>query len=130
MPFRRNDIIINRKINQTKYVYFWHRKLTLKARFWHFLTTRHHVYSQNKIISFEDYWPYWPKICLILYPFLENSTTHITIKSSYRLHLMTIIIDDLQMSFRFLFSFFHFWLWSNLMTNERHECICCFSKPG
>ena len=64
------------------------------------------VYSQNKIISFEDYWPYWLKICLILYPFLENSTTHITIKSSYRLHLMTIIIDDLQMSFRFLFSFF------------------------
>ena len=59
-------------------VYFWHRKLTLKVRFWHFLTTCHSVNSQNKIFSFEDI-GFWPKTFLILYPSLENLTTHIII---------------------------------------------------
>ena len=33
--------------------------------------------TQNTKISFEDM-DFWPKILLILYPSLENSTTHIT----------------------------------------------------
>ena len=39
---------------------FLHRKFTLKVRFWHFLTTRHYVNSQDEIISFEDI-DFWPK---------------------------------------------------------------------
>ena len=34
-------------------------------------------HSHNKLISFENI-GFWPKIYLILYPSLENSTTHIT----------------------------------------------------
>jgi hypothetical protein len=43
-----------------------------------FLMTRHYVSSQNTIISFEDI-DFWPKIFLILYPSLKNSTIHIII---------------------------------------------------
>ena len=32
---------------------FWHRKLTLKVKFWHLLTPPHYTNSQNSIISFE-----------------------------------------------------------------------------
>jgi hypothetical protein len=35
-------------------------------------------HSHNKLISFENI-GFWPKIYLILYPSLENSTTQITI---------------------------------------------------
>ena len=42
------------------------------------MTTRHYVYSQNVIASFENV-DCWPKIYLILHPSLENLTTHITI---------------------------------------------------
>ena len=31
---------------------FWHKKLTLKVKFWHFLTPPHYTNSQNSIISF------------------------------------------------------------------------------
>ena len=31
---------------------FWHRKLTLKVKFWLFLTPPHYTNSQNSIISF------------------------------------------------------------------------------
>ena len=37
------------------------------------------VNSQNKIISFEEIY-FWQETFLILYPSLENSTTHITTK--------------------------------------------------
>jgi hypothetical protein len=48
------DLIINLKKIP---LIFWHWKLTLKVSFWHFLTTRHNVNSQNTIISFKDtYW--------------------------------------------------------------------------
>ena len=41
--------------NLKSHVYFRLIKLTLKVRFWHFLSTPHHnVNSQNEIISFED----------------------------------------------------------------------------
>ena len=39
--------LVENKLCQT-----YHRKLTLKVRFLHFLTSRHYVSSQNKIISF------------------------------------------------------------------------------
>ena len=35
---------------------FWHRKLTLKVRFWHFLTLPHYTNSQNSMISFDYSW--------------------------------------------------------------------------
>ena len=57
---------------------FWHTKLTLKVKFWHFLTPLHYINSQNSIISF-GYVDFWAKILLILYPPLENSITRITI---------------------------------------------------
>ena len=47
--------------------------VNLKVRFLHFLT------SWNTIISFECYVDFWPKIYIILYPSLENLTTHIAI---------------------------------------------------
>ena len=31
---------------------FWHRKLTLKVKFWHFLTPSHNTNFQNSIFSF------------------------------------------------------------------------------
>ena len=42
------------------------------------LTTRDYLHLKNEIIFFEDI-DFWRKIFLILYPSLENSTTHITI---------------------------------------------------
>ena len=35
---------------------FWHRKLTLKVQFWHFLRPWHYVNLQNTAISFEYSW--------------------------------------------------------------------------
>jgi hypothetical protein len=37
-------------------VNFWHRKLTLKVQFWHFLRPWRYVNLQNAIISFEYSW--------------------------------------------------------------------------
>ena len=45
---------------------------------WHFLKNHRYVNSENTIISFE-YIDFLPKISLILYPSLENTTTHTTI---------------------------------------------------
>ena len=35
---------------------FWHRKLTLKVKFWHFLTPPHYTNLQNSMISFDCSW--------------------------------------------------------------------------
>ena len=35
---------------------FWHRKLTLKVKFWYFLTAPHYSNFQNLVISFEYSW--------------------------------------------------------------------------
>ena len=35
---------------------FWQRKLTLKVKFWHFLTARHYSNSPNLVISFDFSW--------------------------------------------------------------------------
>ena len=74
---------------------FWRRKFTWKVRFWHILTTRHYDNSQNNIISFEDIY-FWPKTFLILYPSVENSTTHITI-----MHRVKFTTSFLQFAFGF-----------------------------
>jgi tricorn protease-like protein len=72
-----NCLFFNEK-NEKDSEDFWHRKLTLKVKFWHFLTPPHHNNSQNSIISFR-YVDSLAKIFLILYPRLKNSTTHIAI---------------------------------------------------
>ena len=56
---------------------FWHRKLTLKVKFWHFSTPLHYTNSQNSIISF-GYVYFYAKIFKTLYPPLTNLTTCIT----------------------------------------------------
>ena len=35
---------------------FWHRKLTLKVKFWYFLTASHYSNFQNLVVSFEYSW--------------------------------------------------------------------------
>ena len=61
---------------------FWHRKLTLKVKFWHFLTPSHYTNSQNLIIFF-GYVDSIAKIFPISYPPLENSTIRITITARF-----------------------------------------------
>ena len=76
-------ILLNEKRNQKRNsIDCWQRKLALKMRFWHFLTTQHYINLQNKIISFMGN-DFWPKTFLILYP----STSHITrvVSSSVRI---------------------------------------------
>ena len=53
---------------------FWHSKLNLKVKFWHFLTPAHYINSQNSIVSF-GYVDFLAKISQILLPHFENSTT-------------------------------------------------------
>ena len=49
-------IFFNEKKNQKDSNDFWHRKLTLKVKFWYFLTAPHYSNSQNLVISFEYSW--------------------------------------------------------------------------
>ena len=56
----------------------WHRKLTLKVKFWYFVSASHYSTFQNLVIWFECSW-FLAKKFLILYPSLENSTTGIAI---------------------------------------------------
>ena len=44
------------KKNQKDSDDFWHRKLTLKVKFWYFLTAPHYSNFQNLVISFEYSW--------------------------------------------------------------------------
>ena len=39
-----------------RFRWFWHRKLTLKVKFWYFLTAPHYTNFQNLVISFEYSW--------------------------------------------------------------------------
>ena len=57
---------------------FWRGKLTLKVKFWHFLTIPHYTNSQTSMVLFDYSWIL--KTLLILYPSLENSTTGIAIR--------------------------------------------------
>ena len=45
--------ILQWKKNQKDSDDFWHRKLTLKVKFWYFLTAPHYSNFQNLVISFE-----------------------------------------------------------------------------
>ena len=49
-------IFFNEKKNQKDSDDFWHRKLTLKVKFWYFLTAPHYSNFQNLVISFEYSW--------------------------------------------------------------------------
>ena len=62
--------LFNEKKNWQKSDHFWQWKLTLKVKFWHFLTPPEFT---NGYIDF------LAKIFSILYPWLENSTTCTTI---------------------------------------------------
>ena len=48
--------ILQWKKNQKYFDDFWHRKLTLKVKFWYFLTALHYSNFQNLVISFEYSW--------------------------------------------------------------------------
>ena len=48
--------ILHWKKNQKDSDDFWHRKLTLKVKFWYFLTASHYSNFQNLVISFEYSW--------------------------------------------------------------------------
>ena len=65
---------------------FWHRKLTLKIKFWHFLKNRHYSKFKNSINSFE-FVDFWAKTFLFLYPWLENSTTSTAITQTVVLYI-------------------------------------------
>ena len=56
-------------------------KSTLKVEFWHFSTPPHYTYSQISIIDL-GYVHFYAKIFSILYPLLENLTTHNTITNT------------------------------------------------
>ena len=48
--------ILQWKKNQKDSDDFWRRKLTLKVKFWYFLTAPHYSNCQNLVISFEYSW--------------------------------------------------------------------------
>ena len=50
------DILQWKKKNQKDSDDFWHRKLTLKVKFWYFLTAPHYSNFQNLVTSFEYSW--------------------------------------------------------------------------
>ena len=50
------QLFFNEKKNQKDSDDFWHRKLTLKVKFCHYLTPCHYSNSQNLVISFEYSW--------------------------------------------------------------------------
>ena len=69
------------KKNEKDSDHFWHRKFTLKVKFWHFLTPPHYTNSQNSIIF---PWVCWfLGIFLILYARTWNSITGIAITCKY-----------------------------------------------
>ena len=82
---------------------FGHRKLTLKVKFWHFLTACHLSKTQNSIISFRCVDSY-PKIFPILYPPLENSTTRTAMiyiglpKKKLKFHNIAFFCFDMQIT--------------------------------
>ena len=68
---------------------FWHRKLTLKVQFLHFLMNHKSLQDCFKIISFE-YVDSWAKNFLDLYPSFENSTARIAIIYTLKLIFLNI----------------------------------------
>ena len=48
--------ILRWKKNQKDSDDFWHRKLTLKVKFWYCLTAPHYTNSQNSMITFDYSW--------------------------------------------------------------------------
>ena len=77
-------------------------KITLKVKFWHFLTPPHYTSVQNSIISFEYVDFFQPKNFLILYPSFENSTTGIAIVCTKKLHKKYLFLNFFLIFFVFL----------------------------
>ena len=75
------------KKNQKDSDDFWHRKLTLKVKFWHFLT--------NLVISFYYSW-YLAKNLFDFYPSLQNSTTGIAIMYNHQHKRVSLYIDSVS----------------------------------
>ena len=67
---------------------FWHRKLTLKVQFWHFLRPSRYVNLQNTAISFEYSW-FLNKNLAFLDPSSEklHDVTDINIHSKTTFHI-------------------------------------------
>ena len=65
---------------------FWHRKLSLKVRFWHFLTNRNSSKDFFKA-NFFEYVHSWPKSLLLRTHHLWNSMTELILVYSYFLKI-------------------------------------------
>ena len=63
-------VFFNKKIDKDSDD-FWCRKLTLKVKFWHFLTPSHYTNSQNSIISFDYSWFLGKNLSNFIYPDLK-----------------------------------------------------------
>ena len=68
---------------------FWHRKLTLKVQFRHFLTNWCSPYSQNTTVSFEHV-NSWAKSLHFRTHHLWNSTTELTLLCNF--YVMTLVV--------------------------------------
>ena len=88
-------IIFNEKKIRNIRMIFDVEKLTLKVKFWHFLTPPHYTDLQNSMISFDCSW-FFPRTFLILYPSLENSTTGIAITYLLTYPRVTLISNFLE----------------------------------
>ena len=131
---------------------FWHRKLTLKVRFCHFLIALHYSNLQNSMILFDYSWFSVQENFLLLYPSLENSTTGIAIPDNHtqgnntsetqphwihpmdwksfsfwiQVHLSLLEIWSAQRFFEAQFS--SFW-WGNIFPHVRFKLLVCTSFP-
>ena len=78
--FKKNGLLKND-------VDFWHRKLTLKVQFRHFVTNHNSSQDCFKTISFEHIDP-WAKLLHFRTHHLQYSTTELTLKVGFR-HFLT-----------------------------------------
>ena len=102
------------KKNQKDSDDFWHRKLTLKVKFWHFLTARHYSNSPNFVIS-SDYswflaknlynfvslpWKLHNRYCHSNYTFILTWSQHY----AYSTRINVLQISQIILRFWFIFS--------------------------
>ena len=81
MLFTKNELLnlnFKWKKNHKNSFDFWHENVTLKDQFWDFFWQLATMCQFTKYNIFLEHIDFWPKIYLIVYPSLENSTTRIT----------------------------------------------------
>ena len=88
---------------------FWHRKLTLKVTFWHFLTPPHCTNSQNSKISC-GYFDFLAKIFVISYPLLKTQQRVLPYWPAF---LSKVGTDCPYDSFTLDLTFWHFFMPTN-----------------